>query len=82
MCNIECSTYTLLSLRRQFKLPRVATDLTKYVARAAVLYGPEVYISNSLYKAMLVLAFTESGLVLKSKESVFMSSIRLATALK
>ena len=64
------------------KLPRVATDLTIDVARAALLYGPEACISSFFYKAMLVLAFTEGGLVLKSKESVFMSSIRLATALK
>lgn len=71
-CNTGCSIYTPLSLRRQLQLARVATDLTINVARAAVLYGPEAYILSSVYKAILVLVFTKSGLVLKSKENPFL----------
>jgi len=67
-------THTVKSTKA---IPRVATDLTIDVVRAAVFHGSEAYILSPIYKAILVLVFTESGLVLKSKETPF---LRVANA--
>jgi hypothetical protein len=53
-------------------IPRLATDLTIDVTSVAVLYGPEAYILSSVYKAILVLAFAERGLVFSWKENPFL----------